>query len=228
MRTSFAKAILAFVLLSILSLAGPRQLEASTISYTISADISFVSSGLSGVFAIGTPVTVSFVVDSSLVDADPNPQSGYYGPLSDFSLTISGYGTVGLASGSTTDLSVGNYDATDALIATGLGLSGPTAAGGSPRYFQIGFFDNTATALSSDALPVSLAGPFSSPIGNLTFTIGGAGGAGTFVGSISFLDNVSYSVVAPPIEAVPDVASSVALLVVGLGALGLLRCRISG
>lgn len=179
------------------------SVEGSSITYEFSGNVSFASAGLAASnIPLNTLVTGAIVIDSATPDLDPSVNTSY-GPMSSLVVKIAGYGTVSLGTTTQSTIRVGDSLSQDSFVAEALfDLAGPLLGGiAQPRFFQFALIDPTAAAFSTDALPLSLAGPFGLAGGSLTWVTDGGGG--TFAASISFNNNLTYRVIAPAVDPIP-------------------------
>ena len=144
--------------------------RAALISYSFDGSVATVLTGspLAGTFSFGQSVTGSFVVDTSVPDADSGSIFGFFpGGLVSISVDIGGYSASGTNGSTDTADNAAGSDAVGlgAFINVGpfagsASVTGASIAGLDLGGILISLMDSTGTALSSDAFPnpISLSG----------------------------------------------------------------------
>lgn len=146
--------------LGLLLLVVGSQAGAATIRVSLTGTIDSVDFQLvSGPFAVGDPVSVSFEVDSTTPDAVPDdPSWGYYiGAVSSLSITFGGYTGTGTGENSlTVEDNRGAPPFVVEAFAVQSEITGDGVAGFPPSHVLFYMFADTTTVFSSDAIPATL------------------------------------------------------------------------
>jgi outer membrane autotransporter protein len=133
---------------------GPSCARAATVTYMATGEVAGESPSLQGQFPIGTPFTYTFTLNTAVPNTGSYPPVGYY-----TNGLVSSSGRIGSYSLSTVagDLAVGKAPSFDIFMTqASQGITAP-AVGGVPIYdVQFILRDDTKTALSSNAVPLSL------------------------------------------------------------------------
>jgi hypothetical protein len=144
-------------------------------SGVLTAQFGAIPSRFNGIFAVGNAFTGRYVYDSNLPAVLFVPQGTmFYDGSTEFLVTVNGFtSTASIAAGEVSN----NQGAVDAFgVRTGKTAgpfniaTGPVLAGAMLREIQLQFRDETATALSSSALPASIIDLADFPKAFITFT----------------------------------------------------------
>tara|TARA_R110000868_G_scaffold128709_3_gene337010 strand:+ start:247 stop:966 length:720 start_codon:yes stop_codon:yes gene_type:complete len=169
-----------FAVFSIVFAGSVSPSHAALISYSFSGTVAtdLTGSPLAGTFSFGQNVTGSFVVDTSVPDADGGPIFGFFpGALASISVDIGGYAASATNGTADTADNAGGYDGVGlaAFINAGHLAGSAAVTGASVGGLDLGgillsLTDSTETALPNDSLPnpISLSG-FDSIYGVLEF-----------------------------------------------------------
>ncbi len=125
--------------------------HATVIPYEASGTVSSVGGSITSVSA-GNAYSITFMIDDSISDGNPNPLGGSYsGAVTSYSFTVGAYAAAG-----STDLQIhdGLTANGDQILVDDSSPGGPLLDGLAPNVFNlVRLSDFTATALSSDAIP---------------------------------------------------------------------------
>jgi len=161
-----------------LSTAAPSLASPITYSFTGTVNQDFTGNPLGGTFADGQAASGFITFDPGVADADANPDGGFYpDAILAFVINIGGYTASAIGGGVQTVNDQGGTDYLyfDSAVGEGIyqgtaALTGAPVAGLSLGILSLNFFDESATALGSDAFPGALIlGNWSQALGVLGF-----------------------------------------------------------
>lgn len=160
MKIDSCKSLLTIMILSIgMFDVAVKKADATPITFNFAGNVDSVDSSLSSFFSVGQTLRGSYTFESTTADSDVDPAFGSYGnAVSTLSFTIGTYtATLGVGAG---EFAVSNSPPPP----TGIGdfydltaepVSGPSVGSDPPKTFGLRVRDDTASALNSDALPLS-------------------------------------------------------------------------
>jgi len=158
MKIDICKSLLTIAVLSI-GMFDAAVADATPITFNFAGNVASVDSSLGSTFSVGQTLSGSYTFESTTADSEVDPAFGLYGnALTTLSFTIGSYiGTLGVGA---SEFAVSNSPPPP----TGIGdfydltadpVSGPSVGSDPPKTFALRVRDDTASALSSDALPVT-------------------------------------------------------------------------
>jgi hypothetical protein len=150
------------LLLTVLLVAivgAPSPADAALITFQYHGVVNSVDADLSGTFALGDPLLVTYIFDSLTPDAIPaDPVRAIYSAITSITVSVGSYSASGPGAGPHRGIDVFNnllVPLASDLYNVFASVSGPPVAGLEPIIFHFSLFDPTANVFGDKSLPLS-------------------------------------------------------------------------